>query len=337
MPLISIITTVYDAKEYLPRTIQSILAQTLTDFELILVDDGSPNGCGELCDEWAAKDSRIRVIHKPNGGPASASNAGLDAARGQYIGFVDSDDRIAPTMYEKLYAALTEAGCAMAGCNARCIEERDNPVERTVRAARPGRQDALELFRDVFQNGGMYGMLCWNKLIDARLFEGLRFDTSLLYGDDCNILHKVYNGQQIVCLPDELYFYRERAGSLTAARFHPRMLDDLLVYKMWYEYLLALPGREDLAQWALARYWQVFYIRYVQARQCGPLTPAARAAFAAHLPALRGLRKAIRACPHISRGEKLRAALFCRDPELVYRAAAAWGRLADKGKGGRHA
>ena len=89
MPLISIITTVYDAKDYLPRTIQSILAQTLTDFELILVEDGSPNGCGELCDEWAAKDSRIRVIHKPNGGPASASNAGLDAARGQYIGFVD--------------------------------------------------------------------------------------------------------------------------------------------------------------------------------------------------------------------------------------------------------
>ena len=337
MPLISIITTVYDAKDYLPRTIRSILAQTLADFELILVEDGSPNGCGELCDRWAEKDSRIRVIHKPNGGPASASNAGLDAARGRYIGFVDSDDLIAPDMYEQLYAALTAAGCAMAGCNARCIDERDRPLERTVRAATPGRQDALELFRDVFQNGGMYGMLCWNKLIDAELFRGLRFDTALFYGDDCNILHRVYDGQQIVCLPQELYFYRERAGSLTASLFRPRMLDDLTVYKMWYDYLRDRPGREDLAQWALARYWQVFYLFYVHARQQGELDEAARAAFAAHLPVLRRLEKAIRACPHIPAGEKLRAAAFCRSPELTYRAAAAWGGLAQKRKGGSHA
>ena len=94
MPKISVITTVYDAKEYLPLTIKSILAQTHRDLELILVDDGSPNGCGAICDEWAAKDSRIKVIHKPNGGPATASNAGLDAATGDYIGFVDSDDLI---------------------------------------------------------------------------------------------------------------------------------------------------------------------------------------------------------------------------------------------------
>ena len=93
MPKISVITTVYDAKAYLPLTIKSILAQTHRDLELILVDDGSPNGCGAICDEWAAKDSRIKVIHKPNGGPATASNAGLDAATGDYIGFVDSADR----------------------------------------------------------------------------------------------------------------------------------------------------------------------------------------------------------------------------------------------------
>ena len=106
MPVISIITSVYDAKECLPACIQSVLNQTFTDFELILVEDGSPNGCGEVCDEWAKKDSRIRVIHKPNGGPASASNAGLAAATGDYIGFVDSDDLIEPTLYETLYSAI---------------------------------------------------------------------------------------------------------------------------------------------------------------------------------------------------------------------------------------
>ena len=118
MPKISVITTVYDAKEYLPLTIKSILAQTHRDLELILVDDGSPNGCGAICDEWAAKDSRIKVIHKPNGGPATASNAGLDAAAGDYIGFVDSDDLIEPDLYEKLLAAMQQSGCKLAGCSA---------------------------------------------------------------------------------------------------------------------------------------------------------------------------------------------------------------------------
>ena len=85
MPAISIITTVYDAKDYLPLTVQSILNQSFADFELILVEDGSPNGCGELCDQLAKTDPRIRVVHKKNGGPTSAANAGLDAATGDYI------------------------------------------------------------------------------------------------------------------------------------------------------------------------------------------------------------------------------------------------------------
>ena len=105
-PKISIITTVYKTGHYLPLTVQSILAQTFTDFELLLVDDGSPDNSGEVADALAKTDARIRVFHKENGGPASASNMGLDNARGDYIGFVDSDDLIAPDMYEKLYAAV---------------------------------------------------------------------------------------------------------------------------------------------------------------------------------------------------------------------------------------
>ena len=98
-PKISIITSVYNTQDYLARTVQSILAQTFTDFELLLVDDGSPDNSGALCDELAKTDPRIRVFHQPNGGPASASNNGLDNARGDYVGFVDSDDIIEPTMY----------------------------------------------------------------------------------------------------------------------------------------------------------------------------------------------------------------------------------------------
>ena len=141
MPVISIITSVYDAKEYLPACIQSVLNQTFTDFELILVEDGSPNGCGEVCDEWAKKDSRIRVIHKPNGGPASASNAGLAAATGDYIGFVDSDDLIEPTLYETLYSAIKahEAEvCRIAACGAEGMSESGQPLPNiTVQSSMP--------------------------------------------------------------------------------------------------------------------------------------------------------------------------------------------------------
>ena len=127
-PTISIVTTVYDAKDYIPRTVRSILAQSFTDFELLLVEDGSPNGCGELCDELAKTDPRIRVFHKENGGPASALNVGLDNARGDYIGFVDSDDLVDPDLYETLLNAIRENDVRIASCNADAVDEQEKPV-----------------------------------------------------------------------------------------------------------------------------------------------------------------------------------------------------------------
>ena len=105
-PTISIIVPVYKVEAYLDRCVQSILNQTFSDFELILVDDGSPDRCGQMCDAYAQGDRRVRVIHKKNGGLSDARNAGIDAARGEYLGFVDSDDEIAPDMYESLLQNL---------------------------------------------------------------------------------------------------------------------------------------------------------------------------------------------------------------------------------------
>ncbi|MBA1325633.1 glycosyltransferase [Enterococcus faecium] len=102
----SIIVPVYKVEKYLRKCVDSILAQTFTDFEVILVDDGSPDNSGKICDEYAEKDNRVRVIHKENGGLSSARNAGIDVARGKYLGFVDSDDYIDEDMYEILYENL---------------------------------------------------------------------------------------------------------------------------------------------------------------------------------------------------------------------------------------
>ena len=177
-PKISIITTVYKTGHYLPLTVQSILAQTFTDFELLLVDDGSPDNSGEVAD------ARIRVFHKENGGPASASNMGLDNARGDYIGFVDSDDLIAPDMYEKLYAAVQAPGVRLAACAGDCIDEDGSKIEgRVVTSDLRGVHDAQELLLDAFKTGSFYGPLSWNKLFDARLFKdkGIHYDETMLF------------------------------------------------------------------------------------------------------------------------------------------------------------
>ena len=331
MPLISVITTVYDAKECLPGCIQSILAQTLSDLELILVEDGSPNGCGEICDEWAAKDPRIKVIHKPNGGPASASNAGLDAATGNYIGFVDSDDLIEPDFYERLYNALRDNDCQLAACGAEGIDEEGRPLpDITVQSQFTGKMDALDLFYDVFQTGTMYGMLSWNKLFDARLYRerGIRYDESMFFGDDASVLHLLYDGTKIYCTNDKLYHYRTRTGSITSAAFPPRKLDDLTMYWDWLCWFRGKEGKEDLVQWAIARYWQVFYVFYAMAAESGALKlPQVKEGFAFHKTHLDSLAAEIAACPHISSFEKKRARLFRLSPSLAYQLAHLWGKL----------
>ena len=218
-PKISIITNVYDAKDYLPKTVQSILAQTFTDFELRLVEDGSPNGCGELCDELAKLDPRIRVFHKPNGGPASASNVGLKNARGDYVGFVDSDDLIEPTMYETLLNAINSSGARIAACCGGTIDEQDQTIPGLVVefSGGYGTRDAQELLLDAFKTGSFYGPLSWNKLFDIRTFrdKGVLYDETMFFGDDASVLHRVFEGEQCCCLPDILYHYRSRAGQIT--------------------------------------------------------------------------------------------------------------------------
>ena len=331
---ISVIMPVYDAKDLLPLAVRSVLAQTHDDLELLLVEDGSPNGSGELCDRLAAQDSRVRVIHKPNGGAASARNAGLDAATGDYIGFVDSDDLVEPDFYAVLLAALQAGGCGMAACTADRIDENGSPLPGgDVDVQTPGVRPSLELFRDLFARGSIYPIVCWNKLFAARLWQGRRFDTSFRYGDDGNVMHLICDGQTTACVDRPLYHYRLRTGSMTASVFHPRRLDDLRLWHMWYRYFLDRPGCADLAQWCLADYWRRFYLLYLLARQDGPLTPENRAAFDQYLPQLRGLLGDIAADPHVPKLEKFRARLFAAAPGLAYAMARAWGRLAGGEKG----
>ena len=122
--LITVIVPVYKVEKYLDRCVQSIVDQTYTNLEIILVDDGSPDNCPKMCDEWAKKDKRIKVIHKQNGGLSDARNAGLEKAKGKYVGFVDSDDYISPIMYEKLYKCIIDNQADMAMCGFSTVDEK---------------------------------------------------------------------------------------------------------------------------------------------------------------------------------------------------------------------
>ena len=157
-PKISIISTVYNTGVYLRPAVESILAQTFTDFELLLVDDGSNDGSAEVCDALAAQDARIRVFHQPNGGFAHARNTGLDNALGEYIGFVDSDDLIEPTMYATLYDAVQADGVRLAACAGDCIDADGKTIAgRQVTIREGGVRDAQELLLEAFQTGSFYG------------------------------------------------------------------------------------------------------------------------------------------------------------------------------------
>ena len=129
---ISVIVPVYRVEKYLPACIDSILNQTFTDFELILVDDGSPDRCPEICDEVARRDARVRVIHQANAGLSAARNAGIEIAHGEWLGFVDSDDYIAPQFYEKLYqtAQRTDADCVM--CSVQNVDESGKSIDSAL-------------------------------------------------------------------------------------------------------------------------------------------------------------------------------------------------------------
>ena len=126
--LVSVIVPIYNVEKYLRKCVDSILNQTYKNLEIILVDDGSPDNCGNICDEYALSDSRIRIIHKKNGGLSDARNAGLDIARGNYILFVDSDDYIDETMVEKLYEALEKEKAEMSLCSFVYVNDDGVPI-----------------------------------------------------------------------------------------------------------------------------------------------------------------------------------------------------------------
>lgn len=218
-PLISVVVPVYKVEEYLDECVQSLISQTYTNLEIILVDDGSPDNCPQMCDEWAKKDLRIKVIHKTNGGLSSARNAGLDATKGDYISFVDSDDFFDSMMYEKLYEGMTM--CPNMGISSiQFYKYVDGRVEiynkdwdhNDIILTKPMDFCYKTLIQEVSQTAT-------NKLYKREILEGVYFREGKLNEDVLFMFDLSKNvekrGCNMIDIPYYAYYYRMRQGSIS--------------------------------------------------------------------------------------------------------------------------
>ena len=229
IPEISVIVPVYKVEPYLDRCVQSILRQTFRAFELILVDDGSPDGCPAMCDAWAKQDRRIRVLHKENGGLSSARNAGLAVATGRYISFVDSDDWIEPQMLEYLWNLLqAHPEAQIAQCEA-IISKDQTPAQ-----AQPQEEiavfDQTRMLDYFFRiHGEASNTAVWNKLYARDILQGFSFVLTL--NEDVEASYEFFQrASHMVVSNQKLYHYFVNNTGITRSKFSKKDLDYLAVW-----------------------------------------------------------------------------------------------------------
>lgn len=225
--LISIIVPVYNVEKYLKRCTQSILNQTYKSLELILINDGSTDSCPQICDELAEQDSRIRVIHQKNAGLAAARNAGIEAALGEYIGFVDSDDYVSKDMYQELLTALEENDADMSVCNFKYVGERETDFYDNTNL--PIQDDVLTgmevITKKLESDKNWYWVIACNKLYKRRLYSDIRYPVGKLHEDEF-VIHKLLLKCDIVAAVSKmLYFYLQRDSGITGSTYNIRRLD----------------------------------------------------------------------------------------------------------------
>ena len=217
-PLLSVIVPVYNVEKYLPACVESIQAQTMKNLEIILVDDGSPDGCPGLCEELARTDTRIRVLHKENGGLASARNAGLEQARGNYISFIDSDDRIPADLFEKALVPFESEEIDLVGFG---IEEvwSQKSVPLTFTEGKMAPETAIQ---HLLRGDGQVRSFAWNKLYRKEALKGLRFDEKLRYGEDTPfVFEALARSRGYYQLNEPRYLYMRREDSLIGTEYAP--------------------------------------------------------------------------------------------------------------------
>lgn len=224
MELISVIVPVYKVEKYLERCVRSIQKQTYENLEIILVDDGSPDQCGALCDQYAQEDGRIKVLHKQNGGLSDARNAGIELASGSYIVFADSDDWLDRDMIDLLYRVLKRSNADIAECSYRNIY-RDHIMEETSCSAALTEGDSVAALEGML-DWKYFKPVAWNKLYKREVFGTIRYPKGRLHEDEFTTYKYFYNAKKVVYVDISKYNYdRTREDSITGKKYREDNLD----------------------------------------------------------------------------------------------------------------
>lgn len=259
-PLISVIVPVYNVELCIKYCIDSILHQTFTDFELLLIDDGSTDGSSEICDKYCAWDKRCKVVHQANSGAAKARNAGLDKAIGKYVAFVDADDYLHPQYLEILYKCVQNSGCNISVVNFNIVDNDSlgvaGEVEQLFKTKVLTQQDLMfRLFSETLF------MVVWGKLYERKLLEEIRFK-NVIIAEDVEFNTRVYQlVERIVYADTRLYYWVIRASSVSRSAFSQKDLNAVDTYVFA---LNNIPKSKSLYRaFALQRLYKVIlYTRY---------------------------------------------------------------------------
>lgn len=229
---ISVIVPVYRVEEFLDDCIKSIVNQTYHNLQIILVDDGSPDSCGEICENWAKVDDRIIVIHKENGGLSDARNAGLAIATGDYIAFVDSDDWIEPRMYEVMLSIIKKEKADIVACGFI-----DTYSQKSITHSYPYVTGSSETFLKYIYSDTIFPVAAWNKLYKKELWNSFSFPKGKICEDAFTTYLLVDKASRIVQIPDALYHYRIRENSIMTSKFRLARMDEEEAWRDNYLYM----------------------------------------------------------------------------------------------------
>ena len=263
-PRISVIIPVYKCKEYLESCVSSILNQTFSDFELILVDDGSPDNCGEICDALAEKHSNITVIHQENQGQAAARNNGVKVARGEWLHFVDSDDSIHPDMLQSLYTAATDNDVKLAMCYAlqgeMLPEDFNCHKDINFQTIRMNEDSFLHLCK----NEKYYYWVVWGKLIHKSIYEKHPLTEGRIYEDNAIVCKWLYEAKKVALTDAPLYFYYANTQGTTKKNFSQKRLDILWAFKEQIDFFYSI-GFKKMTEHLATYYFEISANMYYRA------------------------------------------------------------------------
>ena len=227
-PIISVIVPIYKVEKYIEKCINSIINQTYKNLEIILVDDGSPDNCPKICDEFAKKDKRIRVIHKENGGLSDARNAGLDIMTGDFVCFIDSDDWVESTYVEDMLTAQQNTDADIVACGVFLIEENTNN-KKIFLQSKKNKLLKNNIFKYYYSKKNKIFCSAWNKLYKKEIFNEIRYPKGRIYEDSAIILKILGKCERVIVISNLLYNYLKRNESITGTNFDLKKLNSLFL------------------------------------------------------------------------------------------------------------